>query len=126
MKKIKTMAICALALAAMSFTAAAIDPVEQAAVSISKTALTNAVELGYISAEYEQDVLDSGIVEAMAKTLVESDYDLAATVDCGAEIAVERGWFRDKATAKRALRKAIDQARKNPGTIDKVYSLLGI
>jgi len=62
----------------------------------------------------------------VSKTLVETNFNLAKTVDKAAEISVQKGYLKSKDSAKRALRQAFEKARKDQNLIEKAYRMLGI
>lgn len=94
--------------------------------SVANGILETAKEKGYVSDRDFNKIEKSRIIEMTFQALVDNDYDPAAAVDKAAEIAVEQGWARSKAGAKRALRNEIEKARKNESLINKFYRALGI
>lgn len=94
--------------------------------SVANGILETAKEKGYVSDRDFNKIEKSKIIEKTFQALVDNDYDPAAAVDKAAEIAVEQGWARSKASAKRALRNEIEKARKNENLINKFYRALGI
>lgn len=94
--------------------------------SVANGILETAKEKGYVSDRDFNKIEKSKIIEKTFQALVDNDYDPSAAVDKAAEIAVEQGWARSKAGAKRALRTQIERARKNESLINKLYRALGI
>lgn len=93
---------------------------------IGSAVLDKAQDNGVVSERQKQNIEKSKIIEKTFQALVDNNYDPAAAVDKAAEIAVEQGWCRSKAGAKRALRNEIEKARKNESLINKFYKALGI
>jgi len=89
-------------------------------------ALDKAVEEGVATQSQKDLVKNSKIIEKTFQALVDNDFEPAAAVDKAAEVAVEQGWARDKASAKSQLRNEIEKARKNESLINKFYNILGI
>ena len=119
MKKIILMVMMTVMSATMAM--AASSPVETTARKAAEVMLSQAVESGYGTAATKDKILESGIVEEVAKTLVDNNFNMAKAVDKAAEVSVREGWFKDKVSAKKALRNGIENARKNERFIEKVY-----
>ena len=125
MKKIVLMVLMTVMSVTMSM-AATKSPVENVARKAAEVMLTQAVNSGYGTNLEKDKILESGIVEEVTRTLIDTNFDVAKAVDKAADVAVREGWFRNKAAAKKALRQACEYARKNESIVLKVYRILGI
>ena len=124
MKKLILMVL--MTVMSVSISMASNSPVESVARKAAEVMLTQAVNSGYGTTADKDKFLESGIVEEVTATLIDTNFDLAKTVDKAAEITVREGWFKDKSAAKKALRQACEKARKDESLVHKAYRILGI
>lgn len=94
--------------------------------SIANGVMDNVVDKGYAPSKQKAAVANSKIIEKAFQAFVDNNYDPAEAVDKAAEVAVEQGWVKSKADAKRQLRRTIEKARKDESLINKFYKALGI
>lgn len=81
---------------------------------------------GIISDKEAATLVESEAMQQCVDAFVESGYDPSAAVDKLAEISVQKGYFKNKADAKKAFKNAAEKARKSETLWDKVYGMLGL
>lgn len=92
-------------------------------------ALDKAQADGCISSQERKQidtVLATGIVDEVMEAWTKSGYKTSVAVDKAAEISVREGWFKDKQTAKKYFRCAIEQVRKDGKLFERIYQIMGI
>lgn len=84
------------------------------------------VKSGYATEADAEKFKDSHIVCRSMQAFVQHDLDPKAAVDEAAKIAVEQGWAKSTADAKKKMRQAGDYARHSDKCWSALYSMLGL
>lgn len=88
--------------------------------------ITCSVDNGFISNQMAIDVRDSQAIQRSFNAFVASGYDPASVTNTLAQIAVDKGYYSDINTAKKAMKQTIEKARQNESNWIKLYKMLDL
>ena len=93
---------------------------------VTSTFMDKAIDMGYGTKAQKQEIQNSKVIEIVTNEFMTNGFDAAKAIDKGAEVVVNKGWFKDKTSAKNYLKKTIEVERKKESNWKILYNILGL